>query len=187
MNPGKSLTRPQTASASEPKPHTIRRHCKIARLPADLRERLNLMLRDGASYSAIIRAFREQGHHLNQANLSRWNSGGFQDWLREQAWLEEARARLDFASSVLKDTNADLVDQASLRIAVIRIYTLLTQFDPATLTNKLAESPGAYVRVLNALCHLTHSGLELRRGHDQKTPNTPLPPPRPPDEPKNGI
>jgi hypothetical protein len=175
MHPTKPPRTLQTNSHSEPNPHTIRRHCKIARLPVDLRQRLNLMLRDGAPYNAIIRAFRELGHHLNKANLSHWNAGGFLDWLREQALLEEARARLDFSFSVLKDHNADLVDQASLRVAVIRMYTLLTQFDPATLTNKLAESPGAYVRVLNALCHLTHTALELRRDHDQKPLNTPLP------------
>jgi hypothetical protein len=190
MNPSKSLRPPQTNSHSGPKPRTIRRHCKIARLPADLRERLNLLLRDGAPYNAIIRAFRELGHHLNKTNLSRWHAGGFLDWLREQAFLEEARARLDFSASVLKEPNADLVDQASLRVAVLRMHILLTQFDPATLAKKLAESPAAYVRVLNSLCHLTHTALELRRDRDQKALNTPMPtlaPPSPAHEPKNAI
>ena len=175
MKPAAPLHHPEPNPGFNPKPKPIRRHCKIARLPADLRERLNLMLRDGAPYSAIIRAFREQGHHLNQANLSHWNAGGFQDWLRQQAWLEEMRVRLDFASAILKEPNAALIDQASLRIAVARMFTLLSNFDPAILTTKLSESPGAYVRILNALCHLTQTALKLQRDRDRKIPDSPLP------------
>ena len=174
MNPQKSFGGSINAPPSTPRANGIRRHCKIARLPAELRERLNLMLRDGASYRAVIRAFAQQGHHLNEANLSRWNAGGFQDWLRQQAWLDEMRVRLDFASSIVQQPNAELLDQASLRIAVVRMYSLLTEFDPVTLRSKLAESPGAYVRVLNALCNLTDTALKLRNNLDQNTPHAPL-------------
>ena len=155
-------SRPDTGSAS-----SIRRHSKIARLPAERRERLNQMLHDGLPYSTIIKTFADLGHQLNQANLSRWHSGGFKDWLRDQAYLDEMRSRLDFASSLLKQPNADLIDQASLRIAITRMYTLLLDFDPSTLRHKLAENPGAYVRVLNALCHLTKASMKL---HQNKLP-----------------
>ena len=124
------------------------------------------MLRDGASYRAIINSFGREGLRLNEANLSRWNGGGFQDWLREQSWLDEMRARLDFASSIVQQPNAELIDQASLRIAVIRLYTLLTEFDPGTLKSKLSENPATYVRILNALCNLTGTALELKRNRE---------------------
>jgi hypothetical protein len=164
MNP-QPVSNPPAKTSTNP----VRRHCKIARLPAESRELLNGMLRDGASYSAIIKTFQQRGHRLDLATLSRWHAGGFKDWLREQAWLDEMRARLDFASVIVKEPNAELLDQASLRIAVTRMYTLLTQFDPATLLPKLAENPGAYVRILNALCHLTETALKLQRSSDEKT------------------
>jgi hypothetical protein len=111
---------------------------------------------------------------LNQANLSRWHAGGFADWLRHQAWLEEMRARLDFASDIVKEPNAELLDQASLRIAVTRMYSLLTQFDPAVLQLKIADTPGAYPRILNALCKLTETAIKLQRNRDLQT-RKPLP------------
>jgi hypothetical protein len=166
-------TKPASASS-------FRRHSKIARLPVELRERLNLMLHDGAAYGTIIETFAALGHPLNSANLSHWHAGGFKDWLQEQAWLEEIRARLDFAAAVVKEPNAHLLDQASLRVAVTRMYTLLATFDPATLRVKLAENPGAYVRVLNALCHLTQTAVKLQRAAQaQKTAKilSPLPVP----------
>ena len=101
--------------SSDPHRPAVQRHCKIARLPADLREQLNLMLHDGASYSAIIKHFRQPGHPLNQASLSRWNAHGFQEWLRHQAWLDEMRARLDFASSIVNPQCRDPRSCRSLR------------------------------------------------------------------------
>lgn len=173
MNPKEPANIPTTRSASDPESVdaetiSVRRHCKIARLPADMRDLLNGMLRDGAPYSLIIKTLRQRGHKISQACLSRWQADGFQDWLRDQTWLQEMRARLDFASAIVNQPNAELLDQASLRIAVTRMFTLLTAFDPATLQPKLAESPGAYVRVLNALCNLTETALKLQRTRDQK-------------------
>ena len=73
------------------------------------------------------------------------------------------RARLDFASKVVNDENGQLIDQASLRIAVLRLYNLLTDFDPAVLKSKIADHPGSYARILNALCKLTEGGLKFER------------------------
>ena len=44
MKPVTLRTHPEPDSVSKSKPRAIRRHCKIVRLPADLRERLNLTL-----------------------------------------------------------------------------------------------------------------------------------------------
>ena len=123
-----------------------RRTGKVARLPAEDRELLNLMLRDGATYSRIIKKFADRGHSLSVGNLSRWYAGGYQDWLQDQAWLEEMRARLDFAGKVLHESNGATLDAASLRIAVTQMYTLLLSFDPVILKDKLAANPVAYSR-----------------------------------------
>jgi hypothetical protein len=130
------------------------------------------MLNDGVPYSSIIKTLGQHGHKLNQANLSRWHSGGFNDWLRHQAWLDEMRTRLDFASDIVNQPNADLLDQASVRIALTRMYTLLTQFDPVVLQPKIAETPGAYARILNALCNLASSAIKIQRNRELHTRST---------------
>lgn len=115
------------------------------------------MLRDGVSYSKIIQKLAERGHKLDKDNISRWFAGGYQDWVQEQGWLEEMRGRVDFAREVVNQPNANLIDQASLRIAVTQMYNLLLAFDPLSLKNQLSNHPTAYSRILGSLCKLTDS------------------------------
>jgi hypothetical protein len=160
------MAEPTAASkpCDEESPETARRRTgKIARLPRELRDLINLMLRDGATYSQVIKKLAQRGHDLNVDNLSRWHAHGYQDWLQDQAWLEEMRLRLDFATDVVQQSNGATLDAASLRIAVTRMYSLLTNFDPGVLKSQLATQPGAYSRILNVLCKLTDSALRCER------------------------
>ncbi len=172
MQPTKKPPQPETnPNSPQSGPHTRRRTGKIARLSREHRELINLMLRDGTSYSKIIRKLAERGHNLDKDNLSRWYAGGYQDWVQEQAWLEEMRARLDFAKEVVNQPNAKLIDEASLRIAVTQMYNLLLAFDPLSLKNQLSTQPTAYSRILGSLCKLTDS---LARSERHRAVNRPL-------------
>ncbi len=153
-----------------------RRTGKVARLPKEDRDLVNLMLHDGVSYPDICKKLSERGHQLNPDNLCHWRAGGHQDWLAEQAWLEEMRVRLDFATDIVEQKNGDLLDAASLRIAVVQMYNLLAGFNPARLSDKLAEQPGAYARILNVLCKLTQGAVKLETRRSERnniTTNTP--------------
>src|SRR3974390_1328192 len=94
-----------TSIQSNP-PATHRRNGNVARLPHPLRERVNRMLRDGAPYREIIRSRARQGHKLGKSNLTRWFAGGHQDWLKEQTWLQEMNGRLEFATELMRHTDA---------------------------------------------------------------------------------
>jgi len=148
-----------------------RRNGKVARLPYDTRQLVNLMLRDGHSYPDIIKKLDNHGHKLKPDNLSNWHTGGYQDWLREQTFLEDTRARLAFASEIASQENGEYIEAASLRIAVIRMYNLITEFDPEVLKAKIAHDPAAYTRILNALCKLTRGSLDFERLRAKKNKN----------------
>jgi hypothetical protein len=65
------------------------RNGKVARLPAQLRLRINQMLDDGLSYRSILEKLRQDADNpmpytLSEMNLSNWFHGGFQDWLKDQ-------------------------------------------------------------------------------------------------------
>jgi hypothetical protein len=105
---------------------------------------------------------------LNPDNLSHWRAGGHRDWLREQAWLDEMRARLDFASDIVRQENGELLEAGSLRIAVVQLYTFLATFNPATLSKAIATQPGAYARILNVLCKMTDCAAKLERRRLEK-------------------
>jgi len=158
--PNGASTPPPDPTAPHP---AHRRTSKIARLPHEIRQLLNIMLRDGAPYDRIAHSLSDRGHKISVNNLSRWHSTGYNDWLQEQAWLEEMRLRLDFAGEVAHEKNAKLLDAASLRIAITRMYTFLLSFDPRVLTAQVASHPGAYSRILNSLCHLTQASINCER------------------------
>src|SRR5207247_1267130 len=100
---------------------------------------------------------------LDKDNLSHWYSGGYKNWLREQHWLHEMHAKLDFAIQVLKHSEGSKIHEASLRIAVKQMYDLLSEFDPATFEEKLEDDPAGYARVLNALSKITEAALKYQR------------------------
>jgi hypothetical protein len=74
------------------------RNGKIARLPAEIREALNVQLEKGVSGTELLRWLNSlngtqavlkehfNGQPVSQQNLSQWRLGGFRDWLlRKQA------------------------------------------------------------------------------------------------------
>jgi hypothetical protein len=150
---------------------TRRRRGKVARLPDKLRQVVNVMLRDGVPYSQIIEKLSKRGHRLQYHNLSRWFTGGYQEWLQGQAGLDEIRLKLDFASNLLRLDDTDVFNEATLRVAVARLYNLVLDFDPTVLKQALPNAPGAYSRILNSLCKLTEGALKLERHRDEKLLN----------------
>lgn len=144
-------------------PSSRRRRGKIARLPYRVRELVNLMLRDGLPYADITRKIAEHGYTLSLDSLSRWHSGGYQTWLREQELLDDQHACLHFATRVLNQKHSQAIQETSIRIAILRMYNLLLDFNPAVLKDRIAENPGAYARILNALSKLSSGAIQLER------------------------
>ena len=92
------------------------RNGKIARLPRNVREKLNRRLHDGESGKSLVEwlnslpeaqevlAEEFGGRPISEQNLSQWTQGGFQDWLRHQEtrdWVQK-----------LADESADLEEIA---------------------------------------------------------------------------
>jgi hypothetical protein len=62
---------------------------KIARLPAGVRETVNLMLHENAPYAAIIEKLAELGHPgFTPSNITRWKEGGHRHWLYRRQQTE---------------------------------------------------------------------------------------------------
>jgi hypothetical protein len=79
---------------------TWRNNGKVAHLPKAIRDKINIMLQDGLTYPLIIQSLGEDGKDLNTMNLSRWKDSGYQDWLLQQTWLSQTRARQEPASAL---------------------------------------------------------------------------------------
>lgn len=162
------MLEPLPTPAQAIKPHR-RRRGKIARLPRKIREEVNVMLDDGLPHAEIITRLGDHGKNLNRQNLINWQHGGFKDWLKDQPWLDELHASLDFATCLLDDSDSPKIREASLIIAIKQMYELIKSFEPTEFKQQLAEDPAAYSRILNSLAKLAEVGLRYDRERGQST------------------
>jgi hypothetical protein len=145
-----------------------RRTGKIARLPYEVRTVVNIKLRDGRPYAEIIDYIASEGHgkDFNEQNLTNWSQGGHQDWLKEQARLEEMKAKREFAMEIVKANDGSKLHEANLHLAASQIYDVLTDFDPARLKALLDEKPENYAAITNSLAKLSKGAMEVQKYRD---------------------
>src|SRR5215467_9632915 len=83
-----------TAVPEEPQPARgvpRRPRGKIVRLAPSVREKINLLLDEGLTYADIIRRLETDAPGLTKNDICSWYKSGFQDWIKNQLWLEETR------------------------------------------------------------------------------------------------
>jgi hypothetical protein len=120
-----------------------RRAGRIAVLPQYARDQVNLMMRDGYSYAAIIASLGDAGSGLNKHNLSRWRKAGHQDWLAERYRVEAAVHHPSQQPEEIKDVVQILnrMDSKALQTAISRQPTALAH--SLSLLAKLVTRPSA--------------------------------------------
>src|SRR5438874_654466 len=107
------------------------RQGKIARLPNETRNLVNIMLNDGCSYSNIVRRLAGLGHPgLTIHNISRWRKGGYEDWLNAQEKFDLEKVRAESTAEALKEFKDPAAFQdASERLAALNIFRALRELD----------------------------------------------------------
>src|SRR5947207_10111750 len=79
------------------------RQGKVARLPNEVRDVVNIMLNDGCSYNTIVRRLAELGHPgITIHNISRWRKGGYEDWLASQEKFDLEKLRAEITAEAVK-------------------------------------------------------------------------------------
>jgi len=92
-------------------------------------------------------------------DISRWYKTGFQDWTRNQLWLEQTRSRLDMAIDVMTEHDGPNVHNANLHIAATQlIQDLIVRGEKL-----LGEKPEEYVALINAIARLSHQALNFQK------------------------
>ncbi len=110
-----------------------RHNGNVARLPKELREKINCLIEDGVSYPAILRTLGEPVQHLNVVNLCRWKKGGYQDWLAERAFVQRIEARQERPAELVKDFDSTLVNEAALQLGTLHVFEALRDLDHGPL------------------------------------------------------
>lgn len=129
------------------------RQGKIARLPARFREELNRRLLDGESGRKILPWLNGlpetkqlvdedfEGLRINDANLSDWRNGGYQDWLKQRERVERTKELAAYAAEQSKANGSSIADGAAA-IAAGKLLELLEVFDEAVEDGGLKVEDG---------------------------------------------
>ncbi len=167
----------KTAQTSAPgQPVLSRRpNGKIARLPREIRDKINLMLQDGLSYPAILQQLQNSTpplpYPISEMNLSRWKDGAHQDWLLQREWLERLASKSEFSTDILAAPNSSAIHEAALRIATAQMFDQLMRFSAAMNTAGSTDQPETekLARLVNALSRLTREALAFQKYRDATT------------------
>jgi hypothetical protein len=135
----------------------------VARLPKVLRDQVNQMMLDGVSYPKIIRRLGEPGSHLKPDHLSEWKKRGHKDWLLQQDWLAERRARRESAADLIQDCDTTQTNESALHLGTLYVFDALHDLRSGSLDDKLGGDSASFARLLNALSRASRETLTLQK------------------------
>ena len=137
---------------------------KIARAPYAVRTRVNELLRDGAKYAAIITYLDSQEiRGVNDMNVTNWQQGGYQDWLKEQARLDGMSAKREFALRIVRENEGSNIHEAGLQLAASQIFELLDGIDVDEMKTQLANDPENFSKIVSALARISKEALGFEK------------------------
>jgi hypothetical protein len=139
-----------------------RRTGNIAQLPRPIRDHVNRMLDDGRRFKAIIDWLAVNGHPgVNVKQLSRWRTGGFQDWLELNRELSKQQKLREVSYDIATANEGSKTQEAAIQIAANFLFQVFLKFDPDRLAKELDLDPKHIPTVLNAFSRINRRGSEL--------------------------
>jgi len=157
-----ALTTPTTAALQSQGRRT--RNGKIARLPKDLREMVNRLLRNNIPYARIVKALQEYDVVVTERNISNWKiCGGYREWCLSEETAVELRLHQDNLVNLLRTDCATQVPEVGLQVAATRLSEFFLTPEAGQL---LASNPDEYQRRAATLARLTAEIHKLQKYRD---------------------
>ena len=144
-------------------PKRRRRNGNVARLPKQVRERINHLLDDGLTFSQVLEQLGDQALGITVAHIGSWHGGGFQDYLAQERRRDECRLRQQLLAGLAADDAGLETYQASPKIALALASETLIDLGPEAIRRALKENPMSCFRLLNALARVLSGGLKGER------------------------
>jgi len=129
-----------------------RRHYKVETFPPEVREAVNRLLVQGATYLQVVQYLTEHGHEIGKSSLQRYGKDFLARYARIHLVREQALALM--RSGVGSDGGLDMQDAAS-QLALHQIMETLLQM-PVVLDEELNK-------IVNSLANLQRSDVMRER------------------------
>src|SRR3989442_14018046 len=127
------MPNPPSPLDNQPSPPTqpsYRPKGKIAWGSKAVRDKINQLLLEGRSYSAVLTALGPDGEGLNVNSIWRYHKGQYRHWLREQYWLAQARVKEEAAAEHCRGLEATHLSQAAIQTTIAQIHEALRDVTP---------------------------------------------------------
>jgi hypothetical protein len=135
---------------------------KIARLPHDLRETVNAMLRGGFAYRDIAAHLRDLGHPgITENNISFWKYHGYMDWLARQHQLESQATLVKSFEHCVRALDTDRIQQNAIGFAAEQLCQVMVQFDHRNILGLLNQKPELFPKFVESIATLTRCSKDL--------------------------
>jgi len=117
---------------------------KIARLPSEVREQLNVRLHNGELGTQLVEwlnslpevqailAAQFDGRPINEQNLTEWKQGGYEDWLRHQEDCSRARMLTEQAHELEKEAGEVRLEDRLAAPMAMALARLLREADESS-------------------------------------------------------
>ena len=143
------------------------RNGKIARLPLEIREYVNELLRSNHTYAHISDELAKAGHpNLSAANISHWKHGGYIDWLREQQQLETRLALAKALENCTRSADVHRLQQNAIALAADQLSLIMLNFDAQRALAVLSQRPELFPKFVAALDTLSRCTTNLAKSLD---------------------
>jgi hypothetical protein len=154
---------PSEQAAPEDRVSTTRKG-KVARLPKAARDKLNNALLDGMPFKQAIAALGDEGKGLTEDNVTSWKKhGGYAEWLKERQFLDEWRAKWEFADDLVAQNHGLNIHQSVAQLLANQIHEAITEEGIDALKKSLKADPRNAIQLIQAFAQLTRAEIDCER------------------------
>jgi hypothetical protein len=137
---------------------------KVARLPKVLRDKLNNSLLNGATHNQAIAALGDEGKGLTEDHVYSWKKyGGYDEWLKERQFLDEWRAKWEFADDLVAQNHGLNIHQSIAQLLANQIHEAITEEGIEALKKSLKGDPRNAIQLIQAFAQLTRAEIDCER------------------------
>jgi len=145
---------------------------KIARLPREIREELNVRLQNGEVGKSLVEwlnglpaaqeALKErfEGRAITEQNLSEWKQGGYEDWVRHQENCAYALMLTEMAEDLEEEAGETRLEERLAAVMAVALARLLREAEELPAG---AERTKMILDVARQLSQLRRDGQQAER------------------------
>ena len=133
-------------------------------MPRGVRNQVNIMLEEGATYQSVVDWLHAEGYPEATVDMVfQWKEGGFQDWLQDERRADSERSLREWATDVNADTGKTSLATAYVMFASAQLRRLVKNIDEIEAKTSLTQHPEEWARLFNSLSRFARLAVQMEK------------------------